>query len=184
MTDVPPHFDLQYSAEEIANRSAELGSEIGRWASARWDESHTDVIAVPILRGGIFFFADLVRQIPQSVEISPAQSWGYVPGKNDEMKDAVEVNVSTIPAKGRSVLLVDDICDSGRTLQALKKALEERGALEVKSVVLIKRIVEGQCFDPDWNGFEYPGNEWFVGYGMEDNERFRNLKSIYVIRQS
>lgn len=182
--NIPKNFQLCYSPEEIDKGVKRLGSEISKWAEKVWEDSHTDVVAVPILRGGIFFFADLVRAISCSVEIAPVKAWGYATGENAKLLDKVQVDVGSIPARGRRILLIDDICDSGRTLAKLKEELMTAGALEVRSAVLIKRELEEQTFDPDWIAFSYPGPEWFVGYGMEDSERWRNLAGVYIIKQS
>jgi len=180
---IPKNFQICYPAEIIQKRVRELGQEISSWAQKIWDDSHTDVVAVPILRGGLFFFADLVRAVSSSIEIAPVKAWAYASGENAKQLDQVSVDVSVIPARGRRVLLVDDICDSGRTLDELHRQLLTAGALEVRSAVLIKREPK-KVFEPNWSAFNYNGPEWFVGYGMDDSERWRNIPSVYIIKQS
>jgi len=180
---IPKNFQICYPAEIIQKRVRELGQEISSWAQKIWDDSHTDVVAVPILRGGLFFFADLVRAVSSSIEIAPVKAWAYASGENAKQLDQVSVDVSVIPARGRRVLLVDDICDSGRTLDELHRQLLTAGALEVRSAVLIKREAK-KVFEPNWSAFNYNGPEWFVGYGMDDSERWRNIPSVYIIKQS
>ncbi len=180
---IPVSFVIQYSPKEIASRVAELGEEIGRWCSRVWEESHTDVLVVPVLRGGVFFFADLARQIPDSVEIVPVRTEAYEATVSGVKKEKVTVHSDGLAVKGRVVLIVDDVCDSGRTLEALEKDFLEKGAREVRSVVLIRRLLDKPTFVPCWVGFEYDGLEWFVGYGMDDGERWRNLPGVYVIRR-
>ncbi len=182
--NTPKNFQICYSHEDIQRRVRELGVEISTWADKIWQDSHTDVVAVPILRGGLFFFADLVRAVSNSIEIAPVKAWAYASGENNKQLDKVAVDVSVIPAKGRRVLLVDDICDTGRTLEELHRQLLAAGALEVKSAVLIKREQPQKTFDPSWAAFSYKGPEWFVGYGMDDSERWRNLSSVYIIKQA
>ena len=181
--NIPKNFQVIYSTTDIAKAVTRLGAEISTWAEKVWDDSHTDIVAVPVLRGGIFFFADLVRSVKCSLEIAPAKAWGYVNTVNAQMLEEVRVDISTVPANGRRVLLIDDICDSGRTMEALRKDFLSAGALEVRSAVLIRRKVAGNEFNPDWVGFHYDGPEWFVGYGMEDSERWRNLPAVYIIKQ-
>jgi hypoxanthine phosphoribosyltransferase len=180
---IPAHFSLLFSEREIASRIKALGAEISSWCEGVWKDSHTDVLAVPVLRGGIFFFADVVRQLNCSVEVSPIRTEAYESGSNGKQKNEVAILAEKLAVKGRVVLLVDDVCDSGRTLEALEKALLERGAREVRTVVLIRRLLEKPTFVPCWVGFQYPGPEWFVGYGMDDNERWRNLPGVYVIKR-
>jgi hypoxanthine phosphoribosyltransferase len=180
---IPKNFQICYTPEQIQNRVAELGKDISLWTERVWNDSHTDILAVPILRGGIFFFADLVRSIKNSVEIAPVKVWAYASGENAKQLDKVSVDVSVIPARGRRVLLIDDICDSGRTLEELHQQLLAAGALEVCSAVLIKREQPKMTFSPTWSAFNYVGPEWFVGYGMDDSERWRNLPGVFIIKQ-
>lgn len=181
---IPTNFKLLYSEDRIAEAVQRLGAGINEWASRVWTESHTDLIVIPVLRGGIFFFADLVRELACSIEIAPARTWAYDPDAGNAARGSVQVNIDGVPAKGRSVLVVDDICDSGRSLAELTQRLRGAGAREVKSAALIHREVAGSVFTPDWVGFQYRGSEWFVGYGMDDGDRWRNLPSIYIIQQS
>src|SRR5687768_15311755 len=106
----PSNFKLLYSREEIGKAVERVGTEIDAWARATWDDSHTDILAIPILRGGLFFFSDLVREIQHSVEIAPARTWAYEDTENNVQRSQVRVNIESVPAKGRNVLLVDDIC--------------------------------------------------------------------------
>lgn len=180
---VPSHFKLLYSAERIAEAVERLGAGINEWAHKVWDESHTDLLVIPVLRGGIFFFSDIVRTLSCSVEIAPARTWAYDPEAGNAQRGSVSVNIEGVPAKGRSVLVVDDICDSGKSLLSLTQSLRTAGAREVRSAVLLHREVPGSVFTPEWVGFKYRGSEWFVGYGMDDGDRYRNLPSIYIIQQ-
>lgn len=185
---LPQHLKCLYSAEQIEQRTVALGAEISTWTQQVWDASHTDVLTIPVLRGGIFFYADLVRQIANSVEIAPARTWAYEQvaaegsSKPNELS-TVGVDIASVPARGRAVLVIDDICDSGRSLAFLAKELQAAGAREVRTAVLIRRELPDQKYTPDWVGFTYSGTEWLVGYGMDDSERWRNLPGVYVITQ-
>ncbi len=181
---IPSNFKLQYTPQQIESQVKRLGEDISAWANAVWQDSHTDLVTIPVLRGGIFFFADLVRQIQSSVEIAPVRTWVYESGDNNVQRTEARVSMEDVHVRGRSVLLVDDICDSGKTLKLLTKAFYDAGALKVRSAVLIKRVLEEETFNPEWAAFEYKGPEWMVGYGMEDCNRWRNLPSIYIIQQS
>lgn len=180
---IPANFSCIYSEHEIAKRVAELGHEISSWCSGVWRDSHTDVLVIPVLRGGIFFFADLVRGIAPSIEIAPVTTRGYEVGQNGVQTSAVAIDVSGLAVKGRVVLVVDDVSDSGRTLEALEAKLLAMGAREVRTAVLVRRLLDTPSFVPCWVGFQYSGAEWIVGYGMDDNERWRNLPGVYVIRK-
>jgi hypoxanthine phosphoribosyltransferase len=180
---IPANFSCTYTEREITERIVELGRDISSWCAGVWRESHTDVLVLPVLRGGIFFFADLVRQIKASVEIAPVTAVAYRAGKNGIQKDEVELTVDSLAVKGRVVLVVDDVCDSGRTLEALETTLTKMGAREVRTAVLVRRLLDKPSFVPCWVGFQYPGTEWLVGYGMDDSERWRNLPGVYVIKK-
>lgn len=180
---IPEQFSEVYPAAKIQERIASMASEIGDWCQGVWLDSHTDVLVLPVLRGGIFFFADLAKGIDTSIEIAPIRAQSYESGKNGVPKGEVSIELGQLAVKGRVVLIVDDVCDSGKTLEALEKQLLEMGAREVRSVVLVRRLLDTPSFVPCWVGFQYDGPEWFVGFGMDDNERWRNLPSIYVVKR-
>jgi hypoxanthine phosphoribosyltransferase len=178
---IPENFQLLYSSEHIAAAVRRVAEDVTRWASAAGSEGK-DIIAVPILRGGIYFFADLTRQVRCSLELAPVRVRAYVHGQNFVQRDEMEIVLDGLDVRGRSLLLVDDICDTGRTLKALTTNLLALGASEVRTAVLVQRTLETAVFAPDWSGFQFGGSEWFVGYGMEDKNRFSNLPSIYIVR--
>jgi hypoxanthine phosphoribosyltransferase len=181
MHHIPANFRLQFSQQQIHSRVKELGAEIDEWCKSVWRESRTDVVAIPVLRGGVYFFSDISRAITSSIEIAPVKTSAYDAGTNSAKELTVEQFADPVQIKGRVVLVVDDVCDSGRTLEQLEKSLLERGAREVRTVVLIRRLLPRPTFVPCWVGVEYSGPEWFVGYGMDDNERYRNLPDVYII---
>jgi hypoxanthine phosphoribosyltransferase len=177
--ELPDNYQLEYPASVIAERVAQLGNAMTEWAARCTAETGRDVIAVPVLRGGIFFFSDLVRAISASVEIVPLRTAAY--RDNHEQLENVSVNGDLSLVRGRHVLLVDEICESGRTFEKLHLVMNEAGAVETRSAVLVLRVSEKQLWRPTWVGFEHPGTAWLVGYGMDDRDRWRNLPSIYSI---
>jgi hypoxanthine phosphoribosyltransferase len=184
MTAVLPEFlELQYSRSSISERVQEMGQQLNEWCAQVSADGRGDVIGVPVLRGGIFFFADLVRSISHSIDIAPVRTWGYVAGAIGQQVEELKLHLYDLNPKGRAVLLIDDLCDSGRTMQTLSQTLIEMGAAEVRSAVLIKRLGVDGGFDPDYVGFNYSGAEWFVGYGMDLEDRWRNLPDVYVVRR-
>lgn len=180
---IPASYELVYSAEQIASRVSILGKEVSAWARDVRSKSGADVVAIPVLRGGIFFFSDLVRAIDTSVEICPIRTVAYEVGEIGVGTQEVSVSGEVMHLKGRSVLLLDEICESGRTFEKLYKVLHDAGAAEVRSAVLIKRDIDRETFDPSWVGFNLKNEAWCVGFGMDDRERWRNLPGIYVIRK-
>jgi hypoxanthine phosphoribosyltransferase len=178
---VPERFALVYDEKKIEQALARLGTEIGEWASQVQDRTGRDVICVPIMRGGLFFAADLMRRIDGSVEVYPITTSSYSSQTNNVPHLEVKVDVSSLDIKGRSILVIDDICDSGRTLAVLSEKFALAGVDELRSVVLIQRQLDKIIHQPSYVGFKYTGDEWFVGYGMEDSGRWRNLPSVYKI---
>lgn len=180
---IPSDFKLLYSSKDIAKAVDTLGAAVSPWAQQVFSESGKDLLCVPILRGGIFFFADLVRAINASIELAPITTQAYVAGQNLAQTETVSVDVMGVESSGRSILLVDDICDSGRTLAAVKNVFLQQGAAEVQAATLIRREVADSAFNPEFVGFHFEGDNWFVGYGMEDGNRWRNLSDIYIIER-
>lgn len=161
--------------EDIRRRVDELGKEITS------DYAGMQPIAVCVLRGAIPFYADLIRRIdlPVTVDTITVSSYGSgtVSGK---LKVITDMRTSV---EGRDVLVVDDIIDSGRTSVALIEMLKERGAKSVKTCALLdkpsRRVVD---IKGDYVGFAIP-DEFVVGYGLDWNEKFRNLPHVYTLKE-
>lgn len=172
---IPNDFELVYSQEQINERTKEIAGEINTWISSSL--KNEDLLAIPVLSGAIFFFADLIRELEFSVEVTPVTARSYL---SNQQQTEVELELGNLRVQGRSVLLIDDICDSGRTLEKLKATLEAEGAKDVKSAVLISRPRAKRSHIATFSGFEHSDTDWLVGYGMDDNGRYRNLKDIYL----
>ena len=178
---LPHNYKLQFSKSQISDAVLRLAPEISTWTSAVLEKEDTEVLAIPVLRGGLFFFADLARCISSPLEVLPGRTHSYQLNQNGVFLDEIKISLESSSLKNRSILLIDDICDSGKTLKALTKYILDHGANQVKSAVLIQREIKGEKFMPDWRCFSYSGEEWFVGYGMEDKNRWSNLPDIYII---
>lgn len=127
--------------------------------------SNSIPLAIPILNGGIFFFVDLVREMNIETEMGIISTNHY--GEAEIPFENVHFRYQDASVKNRKVLLIDEICFSGKTLEYIKERFLEQGALEVKSAVLINHIREGKVYTPDWWAVEYEGNDWLYGYGMD-----------------
>lgn len=177
---IPHNYRLIYSANTIARRTAELGAEISDWAENAFQRDHQQILAVCILRGGVFFFSDLLKNIRITVEPSFARCQSYSSSSNLQ-QDAVRITLSPDNLQGRDVLLIDDICDSGKTLAALMAHCRDHGARDVRTAVLIHRIHQATFYTPNYIAFQHRGAEWFAGYGMEDKNHRANYPDVYVI---
>lgn len=180
--EIPENFKLAYDRSAIVKSISAIAPEISAWAAECHKKTGQQVLAVCILRGGLFFFADLLQSIKTSVEPACCRTWSYSSDENAKTDGGVRVSVDDVAAQGRSILMVDDICDTGATLHKLQKVFLDLGAAEVRSAVLIHREVSNSVFTPSWSAFRYSGDEWFVGYGMEDRNHYANLPGVYTIR--
>ena len=177
---VPAHYQLVYSEKQIQVQVERIGREITAWYKK--NGGGEDIIAIPVMRGGIYFFSDLTRKIQLSVSIAPGRARAYVENKYATTRSEVAISLDGVSVAGRDVLLIDDLCDSGRTLDTLVAYLNAQGAESVRSAVLIQRKSASAQFKPDWAGFEFDGDSWFFGYGLDDKGRFSNLPDVYTTK--
>jgi len=178
---IPDNFKCIYSKEDIAYRVYKMAGDIRHWVKEAQERQHEQVLAICVLRGGVFFFADLLKEIPYTVEPSFCRAVSYSSADNVAGSE-FRLVVEPAEMKGRRVLLVDDICDSGRTLRNLHDYALSNGAAEVRTAVLIHRNHEDSIYKPDYIGFEYTGPEWFAGYGMEDKNHNSNFPEVYIVQ--
>jgi hypoxanthine phosphoribosyltransferase len=160
------------SAERIAQRVEEMGREI---AGAYPPDS--PLLVLGLLKGSFIFLADLVRQIarPVYVDFLVVSSYGTGTVTSGQVRLVYD---SEADLAGRHVILVEDIVDSGTTLNRLIPLLEARRPLSLELCALLhKRIAPGLVREPRWVGFDAPG-EFLVGYGLDHSENFRNLPFI------
>lgn len=174
---IPKNYELIYSSTEIAKRIAAIAPSIESWVLEAQQRSQKQVLVVGVLHGAIFILADLLREVKVSLEPAFCRVSSY--SKEDNTQGSLEVSFDGLEVKGRAVLLVDDICDTGATLEELDALLKNAGATEVRSAVLLRRMMPSAVWNPDWSAIEHSGAEWFVGYGMDDRGQYRNLPQIY-----
>ena len=158
----------------IQKRVKELGEQITR------DYAGKQPVAVCTLRGAIPFYADLIRVIDLPVTVDTITVSSY--GSGTTSVSLKVISDMRTDVKGRDVLIVDDIIDSGKTSLALEKMLKERGANSVKICALLdkpsRRVVD---IKGDYVGFDIP-DEFVVGYGLDWDEKFRNLPHVYTLK--
>ncbi len=139
-------------------------------------------LAIGILKGSIVFFSDLIRRLSIPVELDFMAVSSYGNGAVSSGKLRIKKDIDRDVA-GRDVIVVEDIIDSGFTLANLKALLSERGAGSVAIVTLLNKKGRRE-YDivPDYNCFDIE-NEFVVGYGLDYNERYRNLPYIGVLKR-
>ncbi|MGB6220475.1 hypoxanthine phosphoribosyltransferase [Haloferula sp.] len=140
------------------------------------------MVVVVLLKGAFVFAADLLRRIPRMLEIECLNVASYHGGKESSGKvDFLDHKLPDV--KGRKVLVLDDILDTGRTLRAVVDRLMEEGATEVKTGVLLKKDKElAEEVKADYVGFAI-GDEFVVGYGLDYMGRYRNLPYIGTLKK-
>jgi hypoxanthine phosphoribosyltransferase len=162
---------IAFDEDAIARRVVELGREI---TNAYPDG---DLLVLGLLKGSFIFLSDLVRQIsrPLQVDFLVASSYG------EGTVSTGTVNLVYDPEtrlEGKDILLVEDIVDSGRTLNRLMTILQERKPRSLEVCALLhKRIAKDLTYDTKFVGFDAP-NEFLVGYGLDHAENFRHLPYI------
>lgn len=163
---------IVYSADQIAARVREMGREITEAIPP--DE---DVLVLGLLKGSFIFLSDLVRCIerPLHVDFLVASSYGSGTTTSGEVKLLYDPDAEFA---GKHVILVEDIVDSGTTLNRLMPLLEKRGPRSLEICALLhKHIAENLVREPRWTGFDAP-REFLIGYGLDYSEDYRNLPFI------
>ncbi len=166
-------------AEEVIERRLDVIAERIRSDFAKEDSLQV----VGILKGALVFMADLLRRVPLRLEIECLNVASYHGGT--ESSGQVDFLDAKLPeVKGRSVLVLDDILDTGRTLAAVSEKLYEMGAKDVKTCVLLTKDKERAAeVEADYSAFEI-GDEFVVGYGLDYDGKYRNLPYVGVLRES
>jgi hypoxanthine phosphoribosyltransferase len=162
------------TAQQISERVRALGEQITR------DFHGRPLTVIGVLHGSVVFVADLIRAIAAPHHLGFVLASSYRGTATSPL--ALHLWMDALPdISGRNVLLVDDILDTGRTLTALKERLQERGAADVRTAVLLwKRERTETGVAPDYFGFEIP-DRFVVGYGLDFNGDFRHLPFIAVL---
>jgi hypoxanthine phosphoribosyltransferase len=165
-----------FDEQTILARLDQLAEQI----SADYRERELTVIAV--LNGSLIFMADLLRRIPLPLKLDCLSVASYH-GGTKTTGEVVFKQIMLPDVAGRHILILDDILDSGLTLNAIRRRLEEAKPLSIKVCVLLeKQIDRAAPIAADYIGFEI-GNEFVDGYGLDYMERYRNLPCIGVLRK-
>jgi hypoxanthine phosphoribosyltransferase len=160
-----------YTEEDIRLRVEEMGQEITRHFPAG-----TDLLILGLLKGSFIFVADLVRRIhlPLQVDFLVASSYGAAKVSSGNLQLLYDPKASL---KGRNVVIVEDIIDSGHTLKRLTPLLREREPATLDVCTLLHKRLVTLDHDARWVGFDAP-TEFLVGYGLDHAENFRHLPYI------
>lgn len=171
-----PRMELLFTREEIASQVRRLGAEISR------DFGEQEILLVGVLKGSCLFLADLARAIQSPVQIDFVRLASY--GSESESSGLVEMRKDIeLPVADRNVIIVEDIIDSGYTLEVLFHRLSRRGPRSLKVCTLLdKRSRRAVSVPLDYVGLVLDDG-FVIGYGLDYDERFRNLPEIFVLNE-
>ena len=168
------HVKVLLSEKEVDDRIQAIGEQISR------DYAGKQVHLICVLKGGSFFLCELAKRItvPVSLDFMSVSSYGSETKSSGVVKIIKDLDE---PIKGKDVLVIEDIVDSGRTLSYLMEMLKDRGPASLKLCTLLdkpdRRVIDVPV---DYTGFEIP-DEFVAGYGLDYDQRYRNLPYIGVI---
>jgi hypoxanthine phosphoribosyltransferase len=169
--------EILVQPDELSRRVRELGRQISA------DYAGRDLLLVGVLKGAVFFLSDLMRSldVPCEVDFMAVASYGSATDSSGVVRILKDLDVAL---EGRHVLIVEDIIDSGLTLQYLLRSLGARNPASIEVCALLtkpeRRKVE---LEPRYVGFEIP-NRFVVGYGLDHGERYRNLPYVAVLEEA
>jgi hypoxanthine phosphoribosyltransferase len=163
-----------FSREQIDRRVAEMAKEI----SAEFAGS--ELIALCVLKGAMFFCADLVRQMNLDVHLDFIQISSY--GNQKYSSGVVTIlKEPQLDMRGRNVLIVEDIIDSGLSIREVNNYIESRGAAKVKTASFLDKPKARKVpFTPDYVGFAIEP-QFVIGYGLDFAEKYRNIPEVQVL---
>lgn len=173
----PDVEEILLSGEQVQARVAELGAQLAA------DYASRDPVLVSVLKGSIIFLADLVRAmpIPLSIDLMEVSSYGASTESSGQVRILKDLSTSIA---GREVIVVEDIIDTGLTLNYLLRYLNDKGPSSIRICCLLdkpaRRLAE---IEIDYRGFTIP-DRFVIGYGLDYGERYRNLPYIGVLRPS
>ncbi len=161
-----------YTEEQIAARVAEMGREI----AGAYPEGES-VLVLGLLKGSFIFMADLVRHIPRPIQVDFLVASSYGSGTETSGEVRLLYDPEAV-LEGRHVLLVEDIVDSGTTLNRLMPLLEQRQPRSLELCALLHKHIASSLYrEARWVGFDAP-REFLIGYGLDHSENYRNLPFI------
>jgi hypoxanthine phosphoribosyltransferase len=169
--------EILVQPDELAHRVSELAEQISA------DYAGKDVLLIGVLKGAVFFLADLMRQLEVDCEVDFMAVSSY--GSSTDSSGIVRILKDLdAPIEGRDVLIVEDIVDSGLTLSYLFRMLRARNPATLEVCALLTKPERREVDLPiRYVGFEIP-NRFAIGYGLDHAERYRNLPYVAVLNES
>jgi hypoxanthine phosphoribosyltransferase len=168
--------DVLLTEAQIQGRVRQLGQQIEA------DYQGKSLTIVAVLTGSLIFLSDLIRQMHLPLRVALLQASSYRGAATTA--GLLAINEAFVPdVAGRDVLLLDDILDTGHTLATLVDRMSERGAVSVRTAVLLRKFGRQEVhLEPDYCGFSIP-DAFVVGYGLDYNDDYRHLPYVAVLPQ-
>ncbi|MBO5883805.1 MAG: hypoxanthine phosphoribosyltransferase [Clostridia bacterium] len=169
---------ILFTEEEIKEATAKVASEISR----DYKDAEGTTVLLCILKGSLVFCSDLMRKLdfPTELEFMKVSSYGSGTISSGQLN--ITLDISRKDLSDINIIIVEDIIDTGITLSRIHDMLVKRGAKSVKTVALLNNPARrGTPYEPDYSGLFMP-NEFVVGYGLDYNEKFRDLPYIGVLK--
>ena len=163
------------SAEELAKRIGEIGAEITA------DYAGKEILMIGVLRGAVIFMADLARaiKVPVAIDFMAVSSYGVGTSSSGVVRILKDLDENV---EGKHLLVVEDIIDSGLTLNYLLENLKSRKPASIKLCTLLNKPERRKVqVNIDYNGFNVP-DYFVVGYGLDYAEKYRNLPFIGILK--
>lgn len=172
-----PQLKLLYSRRQIANQVKRLGEEISR------DHADGEVLLIGVLKGSFLFIADLARALSIPAQIDFVRLASY--GSETQSSGIVEIRKDTeLPLRGRDVIIVEDIIDSGYTLETLYHQLLQREPRSLKICALIDKTGRREVgIRAEYVGMTLERG-FIIGYGLDYDESYRHLPDIYLLDEA
>jgi len=169
-----PQLKILINCDEIAQAIKRLAFEIRR------DYQNKQPLLIGVLKGSVIFMSDLVRQLDLPLELDFIRLSSYGAARESSGKVSVVQGVKT-PVKGRDILVIEDIVDTGITISFLLDYLKKKRPASLKLCTLTDKPSRRRVpVSIDYRGFTVP-NKFIVGYGLDLDQRFRNLPHIYTL---
>lgn len=165
---------ILYTQNDLNSRMDEMAAKL----NVKYKDEKP--VVIPVLNGAMIFASDMIKRLNFKLNIDPIKVSSYA-GSESTGKVKITQDIKS-DVKGRPVIFMEDIIDTGRTLQALSEVMKDRGAKSVEVVAMLDkpetRVVD---FHADYYGFKVP-DEFLVGYGLDYNGLYRNLPYVGILK--
>ena len=166
------NFRLLISADQIKDRIHQIADQLDH------DYEHKEIVMIMVMKGAVCIATDLIRNIKTPCSLEYVQASSY--GNKTTAGELTLAGLEKLDLKGKHVLLVDDIYDTGATMLEIKKQLSQQNPASLKTLVLLLKNKERSTPEvPDYTLFAIE-NEFVIGYGLDFDELYRGLPGIYV----